>query len=126
MTDEQQPRTVKAPALARKITVALLATLGALLLFSMLAILLNLVLMQFFDSVRQWQQWRMDHYVHLLAWRLTLYGVLVVFWLKLKARLPRPTAETRRHRLMRGEILAISLMLLVELNKAAVQWGGAA
>jgi len=107
---------------ARKVFVWLLASLGMIVLLSILAVLLGTVIMQFFGSVEQWQQWRVENYWVLLAWRLCLYTVLVIFWLQLKARLPKLTPSSTRNRLIRAEVMVVLLVLLIELSKASLRW----
>lgn len=112
----------KSPFTARRVVVWLLASLGMIVLLSILAVLLGTVIMHFFGSVEQWQQWRVENYWILLAWRLCLYTVLVMFWLQLKARLPKPTPGPARNRLIRVEVMVVLLVLLIELSKAALRW----
>jgi len=108
---------------ARRVVVWLLASLGMIILLSILAVLLGTVIMHFFGSVEQWQQWRVENYWILLAWRLCLYTVLVMFWLQLKAaRLPKPAPGPARNRLIRVEVMVVLLVLLIELSKAALRW----
>lgn len=107
---------------ARKVVVWLLASLGMIILLSILAVLLGMVIMQFFGSVEQWRQWRVENYWILLAWRLCLYSVLVMFWLQLKARLPKLAPGPARNRLIRVEVMAVLLVLLLELSKASLRW----
>lgn len=107
---------------ARKVVVWLLTCLGMIVLFSILAVLLGTVIMQFFGSVEQWQQWRMENYWILLAWRLCLYTVLVMFWQQLKARLPKPAPGPARNRLIRVEVMVVLLVLIIELSKAMLRW----
>lgn len=35
-----------------------------------------------------WLRWRGDNYLLLLAWRVFLYAVVIVGWLKVRDRLP--------------------------------------
>jgi H+/Cl- antiporter ClcA len=107
---------------ARKAIVWLLASLGMIVLLSILAALLGSVVMQVFGGIEQWQQWRIENYWTLLAWRLCLYTVLVLLWLRLKAHLPELAPGSARSRLIRVEVMAVLLVLLIELSKAALQW----
>ncbi|SDG71202.1 hypothetical protein SAMN05216603_103134 [Pseudomonas benzenivorans] len=107
---------------ARKVVVWLLASLGMIVLLSILAVLLGTVIMQLFGSVEQWRQWRVENYWLLLAWRLCLYTVLVMFWLQLKARLPKVAPGSTRNRLIRAEVMVVLLVLLIELSKASLRW----
>lgn len=107
---------------ARKAVLWLLASLGMIVLLSILAVLLGTVVMQVFGSVEQWQQWRIENYWILLAWRLCLYTVLVLFWLQLKARLPKLAPGSARSRLIRVEVMVVLLVLLIELSKASLRW----
>ncbi|PAU66567.1 hypothetical protein BZL41_01080 [Pseudomonas sp. PIC25] len=118
--------TAESPVTARKVAVWLLASLGMIVLLSILAVLLGTVIMQFFGSVERWRQWRVENYWILLAWRLGLYTVLIMLWLQLKTRLPKLALGPARNRLIRIEVMAVLLVLLLELSKAALQWTGAA
>lgn len=113
--------TTESTLTARKVAVWLLASLGMIVLLSLLAVLLGTVIMQFFGSVERWQQWRIENYWILLAWRLCLYVVLVMLWLRLKARLPKLSPGPARNRLIRIEVIAVLLVLLLEASKAALQ-----
>lgn len=111
---------------ARKVAVCLLASLGIIILLSILAVLLGMAIMQLFGSVERWQQWRVANYWSLLAWRFCLYTVLVMLWLQLKARRPKLAPGLAHNRLIRVEVMAVLLVLLLELSKAALQWTEAA
>ncbi|MBU4634047.1 hypothetical protein I8747_14710 [Pseudomonas chlororaphis subsp. aurantiaca] len=94
-----------------------------LFLLSTVVILLNAVLSRFFGGVQAWQAWRIDHYWHLLAWRLVLYTGLAIAWFKTKARLPEQEAKVNQKRLLKVEILVVLLVLLIELSKLVLQAG---
>jgi hypothetical protein len=94
-----------------------------LLVFSALAVLLTIACLRLFGGMEAWQQWRIDHYGSLLAWRLALYISLAVVWLKLKARLHAGAPHTSRKRLLRIEILVVLLGLLIEVSRLAFEPG---
>lgn len=87
----------------RRIGHRILIGLGVFLAVFVLAVSMSAALLRLFDSVQQWQQWRADYYWPLLAWRLLLYAVLTVGWLKLKARLENYSACTVRGRLLKSK-----------------------
>ncbi|MDN5391550.1 hypothetical protein GHO42_20800 [Pseudomonas sp. FSL R10-0056] len=109
----------------RRIGHRILIGLGVFLAVFVLAVSMSAALLRLFDSVQQWQQWRADYYWPLLAWRLLLYAVLTVGWLKLKARLCKLQRLYSRGRLLKIEILFVFLVLLIELSKVLFQNGGA-
>jgi hypothetical protein len=124
MTDIQDSNVVVKRSISRKVAQGTLVGLILLFVLSALAIALNAVLLRFFGGVQQWQEWRIDHYWHLLAWRLTLYTGLTVIWFKLKARLPEQAVKQNRKRLLRVQVLVVLLVLLIELSKLMFQPGG--
>lgn len=125
MTDIQDPVAVPNHSLSRRVGWRLLIGFGVLLAVITLAIALNAALLRMFDNIQQWQEWRTDHYWLLLAWRLMLYTLLAVAWFKLKARLTESERLKSRNRLLKIEILAALLALLIELSKVLLQLGGA-
>jgi len=102
----------------------MLVCLAILVAITALALLLNAAFLQLFDNIQQWQEWRANHYWHLLAWRLTLYTVLTVTWFKLKARLPKSELQQSRKRLLKVEAMVVLLVLLIEVSKVLLQPGG--
>ena len=109
----------------RRIGYSILIGLGVALAVFALVMSMSATLLRLFDSVQQWQQWQADYYWPLLAWRLLLYAVLTVGWLKLKARLCKLQRVYSRGRLLKIEILFVFLVLLIELSKVLFQNGGA-
>ena len=108
----------------RRIGYSILIGLGVALAVFALVMSMSATLLRLFDSVQQWQQWQADYYWPLLAWRLLLYAVLTVGWLKLKARLCKLQRLYSRGRLLKIEILFVFLVLLIELSKVLFQNGG--
>lgn len=98
-------------------------TIACLLLFGVVAIAISAVMFRLVGGVNGWQSWRTDHYWHLMAWRMTLYVVLVAGWVTMKARFRKQEPEHGNKRLHRVEILALLLVLLIELSKVAVEQG---
>lgn len=109
---------------ARRVVKGTLLTLISLFLLGVLAIILNAVLFRFFGGVQAWQDWRIGHYWHLLAWRLVLYTGLAITWFKLKTRLQEQDAKQSNKRLRKVEVLVVLLVLLIEVSKLAFQPGG--
>jgi len=98
--------------------------LGVLILavVAVIVLLLGVAVMRIFGSVQLWEDWRLEHYWHLLLWRMLLYSVLVSFWLKVRPHvLSLPTSTPKR--IIRVEILAGLLIALLEVSKAAAQVG---
>ncbi len=124
MTDIQSPVVASAHSLTRQLGRGVLISLAVLVAMTLLVVLLNAVFLRLFDNLQQWQEWRSNHYWHLLAWRLVLYITLAVAWLKLKARLPESERQRLRMRVLRVEILVVLLVLLIELSKVLLQPGG--
>lgn len=124
MPDVQPPNPAAIPSMIKRLLRSVGIGLLTLFVISIGTLLFSALLMHVFDDVEQFHQWREDNYGYLLAWRLTLYSVVTLFWLKLKARLS--LSMHQRKRLRRAEFLVVLLLLLVELNKAFFQSGGQA
>ncbi|VXC22613.1 conserved membrane hypothetical protein [Pseudomonas sp. 8Z] len=93
-----------------------------LAIVSAIVLLLGIAAMRIFGSVQLWEAWRLEHYWHLLLWRILLYSILVGFWLKVRPHvLSRPTSTPKR--MIKIEVLAGLLITLLEISKAAVQMG---
>ena len=97
-----------------------IAGIGFLVLcaLSALVIVLGPLLFRDPEDFLRWQAWRIESYGYLLTWRLFLYSVLVVAWLKLKARLGLDSSSSERKQVRRIETLMILLLLMIELVKA--------
>lgn len=109
---------------AKSLRLAKWLLLGVFILavVSAIVLLLSIAAMRIFGSVQLWEAWRLEHYWHLLLWRMLLYSVLVGFWLKTRPHvLSQPTSTPKR--VVRIEILATLLIILLEVSKAAVQVG---
>ena len=97
-----------------------IAGVGFLVLcaLSALVIVLGPLLFRDPEDCLRWQAWRVENYGYLLIWRLVLYSVLVVAWLKLKARLGLNSSLPEHKQVRRIETLMILLLLMIELIKA--------
>jgi uncharacterized membrane protein SpoIIM required for sporulation len=124
MTDIQTPAATVNRSLLRRIGQGMLICLAILVALTALVLLLNAVFLGLFNNIQQWQEWRADHYWHLLAWRLTLYTVLAVTWFKLKANLSKSELQQSYKRLLKVEIMVVLLALLIEVSKVLLQPGG--
>ena len=124
MTDIQTPAATVNRSLPRRIGQGMLICLAILVALTALVLLLNAVFLRFFNNIQQWQEWRADHYWHLLAWRLTLYTVLAVTWFKLKTHLSKSELQQSHKRLLKVEIMVVLLALLIEVSKMLLQPGG--
>lgn len=114
MTDQPASKTTPLRLVFR------IACIGLLVLcaLSALAIVLGPLLFRDPEDYLRWQAWRVENYGYLLTWRLILYSVLVVAWLKLKARLGLDSSSSERKQVRRIETLMTLLLLLIELIKA--------
>lgn len=113
------PRTIKSnPPRGLMVGWVRRAVIAALsmLMFGILAILLQVVLMRVFGSVQGWQAWRADNYWPLLVWRLMIYLAVGVAWYRLKARV---LIQESRGRLTKVEIMAALLVVLIETCRLA-------
>ena len=120
MTEKQDPVATPNHSMTRRIGRGLLVITGVLLATTCFVVLLSSVLMSMFDSVEEWQAWRVDNYWPLFTWRLMLYIALAVAWLKLKARLP----QSRRKGLLKIEVTVALFFAMVEMSKVLYQAGG--
>ncbi|HEX7638013.1 MAG TPA: hypothetical protein VF457_06410 [Burkholderiaceae bacterium] len=104
------PRWLRAVA-GRRVAVAL----AWVLLLVALAAAVDAVGVRVVGSVTGWQRWLRAHEGAFLAWRLALYSATAWGWWRMRARLRRraPAAEARR-RLLRAEVAAVIVILLVE------------
>ncbi|MGZ8064208.1 hypothetical protein [Pseudomonas aeruginosa] len=86
--------------------------------------LLSLFALNHFGGIQAFETWRDQHYDSLLAWRLCLYGLIALGWLKVKQK--RTFSAAQRTRILRIELLVILLFVLLESSKAYVHTGGLA
>lgn len=124
MSDIQEPVATPKRSLPQRVGRGFTLGLGLLIAFTIMAVLLNMALLSMFENAHEWEEWRIDHYWALLAWRLMIYTALTVTWLKLKARQPKSEHLKSRKHFLKIELLVVVLILLVEISKFAFQTGG--
>ncbi len=83
-----------------------------------LALGLTLLAARIFGDLEHYRHWADLHAGALLAWRLTLYGLLAALWWPMRARLRRQNPDRDTWRLWRCELLVIMTLLLFELRHA--------
>lgn len=83
------------------------------------AFAVNVVGIHVVGGVVGWQRWLHAHEGYFVAWRLVLYAGTAAVWLSLRKRVLQraPTVEAR-HRLLRAELAAVIVVVLVE----ALRW----
>lgn len=99
---------------------------GAIALFLIVAILMNLYGFYVIDNLENWKAWRAESYGYFLAWRLMLYAIVIRFWLPIRKRLMQREPD-QRWRLIRVEALAVATGVVLELSRAHTLgiWGSA-
>lgn len=123
MNDTQNPVAVPKPSKIRRIVRGLLLGASFLVAVSALAVLLNQALLGMFEDAHEWEEWRIEHYWALLTWRMMIYTVMTVAWLKLKAHQPKSECLKNRKRFSKIELLVVVLILLVEVSKFVFKTG---
>lgn len=123
MNDTQNPVAVPKPSKIRRIVRGLLLGVIFLVAVSALAVLLNQALLGMFEDAHAWEEWRTEHYWALLTWRIMIYTVMTVAWLKLKAHQPKSERLKNRKRFSKIELLVVVLILLVEVSKFVFKTG---
>jgi len=94
----------------------------ALCVFLMIVcVVISLIALNNLGAMETWSTWRSNNYLTMLLWRLLLYSLLVVAWLRLKRQLPEPSAQAQK-RLIRVEGLVLMLFLVLEVSKAPIPW----
>jgi hypothetical protein len=95
----------------RRITVALGATLGVVIL----ATLINLIGIALAGSIGAWSEWLHQHRGYLLLWRLCLYGAVTYAWWRMRRhfQFADDGADTRV-RLRRVEVAAACTIVVLE------------
>ncbi|MFC2973806.1 hypothetical protein ACFOJE_16510 [Azotobacter bryophylli] len=83
-----------------------------------LALGLTLLAARIFGDLEHYRRWADLHAGALLAWRLTLYGLLAALWWPIRTRLRRQNPDRDAWRLWRCELLVIMTLLLFELRHA--------
>lgn len=77
---------------------------------------ISLLGVRLFGGVQGFDDWLKDHRVHLLAWRLVLYGATFIGWCWMRKRLLlREPDDTTRARLRRSEFSALAVILALEI-----------
>ena len=80
-----------------------------------LAVVVNAVGIHVVGSVAGWQRWLRMHESGFVAWRLTLYAATALGWSRMRRRLTQHTGPSdARGRLLRAEVSAVLVILLVE------------
>lgn len=88
----------------------------------LLSMLLGIIAINHLGVFDAWLKWREGNYLPLLLWRITLYGIIVFGWLKLKARLPGAEAGQGSKGTQRIEFLVLLLFVIIEISKAPITW----
>lgn len=104
----------------------LLKQVGIGLLISLIMLLasvaLGVIALNHLGVFENWLRWRGDNYLMLLAWRVFLYAVVIVGWLKVRDRLPLDQPDLTSNRRRRVEGLVILLFVIIEIAKAPIAW----
>lgn len=104
----------------------LLKQVGIGLLISLIMLLASVALgvtaLNHLGVFENWLRWRSDNYLMLLAWRVFLYAVVIVGWLKVRDRLPLDQSDLTLNRRRRVEGLVILLFVIIEIAKAPIAW----
>lgn len=104
----------------------LLKQVGTGLLISLIMLLasvaLGVIALNHLGVFEIWLRWRGDNYLMLLAWRVFLYAVVIVGWLKVRDRLPLDQSDLTSNRRRRVEGLVILLFVIIEIAKAPIAW----
>ncbi len=116
-----KPNSQNSALTARKLLSATLLGVLMLLLLSLAGLFLSVVAVHYFGGIQAFETWRDQHYDSLLAWRLCLYGLIALGWLKVKQK--RTFSAAQRTRILRIELLVILLFVLLESSKAYVHTG---
>ncbi|UMZ10698.1 hypothetical protein I9018_24915 [Pseudomonas sp. MPFS] len=94
----------------------------ALCVFLMIVcVVISLIALNNLGAMETWSTWRSNNYLTMLLWRLLLYSLIVVAWLRLKRELPPPSAQAQK-RFIRVEGLVLMLFLVLEISKAPIPW----
>lgn len=93
------------------------------LLVILIAAAFNLGGVSVMQGLPAWQAWRAHTYWYFFAWRMGLYSLALLGWLKYRARLlergPGPSPQWRK-----AEIAVVLAFVLMELSRAYTQLGG--
>lgn len=81
------------------------------------AVVANLVGIHLFGGPAGWQRWLDESSVYFLIWRLLVYGVTAVLWLRMRARLlARDTEAPSQRRLLRAEVAGLLALVALEAS----------
>lgn len=107
-----------------KFTLLKRVTIGLLISLIMLvaSVALGVIALNHLGVFENWLRWRGDNYLLLLAWRVFLYAVVIVGWLKVRDRLPLDQTDVASNRRRRIEVLVILLFVIIEIAKAPIAW----
>lgn len=107
-----------------KFTLLKRVTIGLLISLIMLvaSVVLAVIALNHLGVFENWLSWRGDNYLMLLAWRVFLYSVVIVGWLKVRDRLPLDQSDVASNRRRRIEVLVILLFVIIEIAKAPIAW----
>lgn len=104
----------------------LIKQVGIGLLISLIMLLasvaLGVIALNHLGVFENWLRWRSDNYLLLLAWRVFLYAVVFVGWLKVRDRLPLDQSDVTSNRRRRVEGLVVLLFVVIEVAKAPIAW----
>ena len=105
----------------RRSAKALVSFTWPVLLTIALAVAFMTAVAHFFGDIEQFREWQQAHYNYLLAWRLSLYAMIGYAWFRIRRILSQRAAETSPNTsgLRRCEVVAIFVVLLFELRRAA-------
>jgi hypothetical protein len=104
--------------LLKRVAIGLLISLIMLVTCVVLAV----IALNHLGIFENWIRWRGDNYLMLLAWRVFLYAVVIVGWLKVRDRLPMDQSDATSNRRRRVEGLVVLLFLIIEIAKAPIAW----
>jgi len=107
-----------------KYTILKQVAVGLLISLIMLvaSVALGVVALNHLGVFENWLRWRGDNYLMLLAWRVFLYAVVIVGWLKVRDRLPLEQSDAATNRRRRVEGLVVLLFVIIEIAKAPIAW----
>ena len=111
------------PSSSRFKSLGIWGPIAVTLLVIVIAAAFNLGGVYVMQGLPAWQTWRAHTYWYFFAWRMALYSVALLGWLKYRARLlergPGPSPQWRK-----AEIAVVLAFVLMELSRAYTQLGG--
>ncbi|KMY02355.1 hypothetical protein V476_14875 [Pseudomonas syringae KCTC 12500] len=104
---------------------ALVSFTWPVLLTIVLTVIFMTAIVHFFGDVEQFREWQKAHYNYMLAWRLSLYAAIGLGWYRLRRTLKQRASDKNLFPsgLRRCEVMAIFVILLFELRRAATVAG---